>query len=105
LRKEGMRVSQAIVQAACDRFRAIILTSLTTFIGLVPLMMETSVQAKMLIPMVVSLAFGVLFATGVTLVLVPCLYSLGWQVKHGILRRLRRWFGSAQPSGLQTPAE
>ncbi|MEM9289264.1 MAG: efflux RND transporter permease subunit, partial [Pseudomonadota bacterium] len=103
LRKEGMEVGEAIVQAACDRFRAIILTSLTTFIGLAPLMSETSMQAQFLIPMVVSLAFGVLFATGVTLVLVPCLYSLMRQVKHSLLRRLRNTFGSSQ--SLQTPAE
>jgi multidrug efflux pump subunit AcrB len=105
LRKEGMKVADAIVNAACDRFRAIILTSLTTFIGLAPLMAETSVQAQLLIPMVVSLAFGVLFATGVTLVLVPCLYSLMWQVKHGVLRRVRRLLGTQDTGGLTTPAE
>lgn len=105
LRREGMKVADAIVQAACDRFRAIILTSLTTFIGLAPLMTETSVQAKMLIPMVVSLAFGVLFATTVTLILVPCLYSLMWQIKHGVLRRLRNLFRGSTNAGLQTPAE
>lgn len=105
LREEGMRVADAIVQAACDRFRAIILTSLTTFIGLAPLMTETSVQAKMLIPMVVSLAFGVLLATGVTLILVPCLYSLMWQVKHGLKRRIRALLSADPAAGVQTPAE
>lgn len=106
LRKEGMAVGEAIVTAACDRFRAIILTSLTTFIGLAPLMAETSVQAQLLIPMVVSLAFGVLFATGVTLILVPCLYSLMWQVKHSTLNFARRMFGSDTPAdGISTPAE
>lgn len=105
LRKEGMKVADAIVNAACDRFRAIILTSLTTFIGLAPLMAETSVQAQLLIPMVVSLAFGVLFATGVTLVLVPCLYSLMWQIKHGVLNRVRQMIGTQDTGGLSTPAE
>ncbi len=53
------------------------MTSLTTFVGLLPIMSETSVQAQFLIPMVTSLAFGVLFATGVTLILVPALYLIG----------------------------
>lgn len=105
LRKEGMEVGEAIITAACDRFRAIILTSLTTFIGLAPLMAETSVQAQLLIPMVVSLAFGVLFATGVTLILVPCLYSLMWQIKHSSLRILRIMFSNDDGRGMRTPAE
>ena len=63
-------------RAAEDRFRPIFLTSLTTFVGLVPLMSETSVQAQFMIPTVVSLAFGVMFSTLVTLILVPVLYLL-----------------------------
>ena len=77
LRAEGMDLESALIQGATDRFRPIILTSVTTFVGLVPIMLETSVQAQFLIPMVVSLSFGVMFATGVTLVLVPALYLLG----------------------------
>ncbi|MEC7960352.1 MAG: efflux RND transporter permease subunit, partial [Pseudomonadota bacterium] len=77
LRDEGMDLVDALLQGATDRFRPIILTSVTTFVGLVPIMLETSVQAQFLIPMVVSLSFGVMFATGVTLVLVPALYLLG----------------------------
>jgi multidrug efflux pump subunit AcrB len=77
LRQQGEAVYDAVVQAGRDRFRAILLTSLTTFIGLVPIMMEQSVQARFLIPMVISLAFGVLFATLVTLILVPCLFLSG----------------------------
>lgn len=77
LRKQGIDVLAAVIQAGRDRFRAIILTSLTTFIGLVPIMAEQSVQARFLIPMVISLAFGVLFATVVTLILVPTLYVVG----------------------------
>ncbi len=80
LRNTGASLYDALVLGARDRFRPIILTSLTTFIGLLPIMSETSVQAQFLIPMVTSLAFGVLFATGVTLILVPCLYLLGEQV-------------------------
>ncbi|MGD7652620.1 MAG: efflux RND transporter permease subunit, partial [Verrucomicrobiales bacterium] len=58
------------------RFRAIILTSLTTFVGLVPMLLEQDMQAKFLIPMAVSLAFGILFATLITLFLVPSVYMI-----------------------------
>lgn len=74
--KRGEQLHQAVIDAGTKRFRAIILTSLTTFIGLVPIMSESSLQAKVVIPMAVSLAFGVLFATAVTLILVPCLYVI-----------------------------
>lgn len=84
LRREGLAVLDAAVQAGQDRFRAIILTSLTTFIGLVPIMAETSVQARFLIPMVISLAFGVLLASTVTLILVPSLYVAGVSIKRRI---------------------
>ena len=77
LRAKGLSLRDALLQGGQDRFRPIILTSLTTFIGLLPIMSETSVQAQFLIPMVISLAFGVLFATGVTLLLVPALYLFG----------------------------
>ncbi len=81
LRAEGKDVLNAVLDAGRDRFRPIILTSITTFIGLVPILSETSTQAKFLIPMVISLSFGVLFATVVTLVLVPSLYYLGERVR------------------------
>ncbi|WP_111641537.1 efflux RND transporter permease subunit [Marinimicrobium alkaliphilum] len=80
LRRQGMAVFEAVTQAGRDRFRAIVLTSLTTFIGLMPIMFEQSVQARFLIPMVISLAYGVIFATLVTLILVPTLYWLGYRV-------------------------
>ncbi|MEE4193352.1 MAG: efflux RND transporter permease subunit, partial [Halieaceae bacterium] len=87
LRDQGLSVMESLLQGGQDRFRPIILTSLTTFIGLLPIMAETSVQAQFLIPMVISLAFGVLFATGVTLVLVPGLYLFGEQFQDRFLRR------------------
>jgi multidrug efflux pump subunit AcrB len=87
LRAQGHSVVDALLQGGQDRFRPIVLTSLTTFVGLMPIMSETSVQAQFLIPMVISLAFGVLFATGVTLLLVPCLYLLGEQVSAHLLHR------------------
>jgi len=58
------------------RFRPILLTSLTTFFGLIPIISETSVQAQFLIPMAISLAFGIMFATGITLLLIPNLYMI-----------------------------
>ncbi len=87
LREQGLSVLDSLLQGGQDRFRPIILTSLTTFIGLLPIMSETSVQAQFLIPMVISLAFGVLFATAVTLVLVPALYLFGEQFQDRFLRR------------------
>ena len=75
-RKQGASAFEAIYQAGVRRFRPIVLTTLTTFCGLTPMMLETSVQGRFMIPMAISLAFGILFATGVSLVLVPCLYLL-----------------------------
>jgi multidrug efflux pump subunit AcrB len=76
LRDQGYTAIKAVEKAAEERFRPIFLTSFTTFVGLLPLMAETSVQAQFLIPTVVSLAFGVLFASTVTLLLVPILYLM-----------------------------
>jgi multidrug efflux pump subunit AcrB len=74
LRKKGIPIREAIQQAGSRRFRPILLTTLTTFLGLTPLLLEKSLQAQFLIPMAVSLSFGVIFATLITLVLVPSLY-------------------------------
>ena len=73
---EGMSIKDAVVQAGVRRFRPIWLTSLTTFFGLTPMILEKSLQARFLIPMAISLGFGVLFATFITLVLVPALYVI-----------------------------
>lgn len=81
LAKEGWKPFEAVVQGARDRFRPIVLTSLTTFFGLMPILFERSAQAQFLIPMVISLAFGVLLATFVTLLLVPSIYVSGERVK------------------------
>lgn len=74
--KEGVPVFQAIEEGAKRRFRAIILTSLTTFAGLFPIILERSFQAQILIPMGVAIAFGVLFATIGTLLVIPCLLAV-----------------------------
>ena len=73
-RADGHAVYEAVLEAGPRRFRPILLTSLTTFFGLFPLLMEKSVQAQFLIPMAISLAYGVLFATVITLVIVPSAY-------------------------------
>lgn len=73
-RAEGMSPHEALVSGATRRLRPILLTSLTTFFGLMPMIFETSRQAKFLIPMAISLGFGVLFSTVVVLLVVPCLY-------------------------------
>ena len=67
---------EAAQTAGVARFRAVILTSLTTFFGLMPLLFEKSTQAQFLIPMAVSLGFGILFATVITLLLIPVNYVL-----------------------------
>jgi multidrug efflux pump subunit AcrB len=82
LREQGANIRRAAVQGAVDRFRPIILTSLTTFIGLLPMMFEKSTQALFLVPMVISLAFGVALASFVTLILVPSLYVMGEYAKE-----------------------
>ncbi len=81
-REEGLSVRQAVSQAGAQRFRAILLTSLTTFVGLAPIVLERSLQAKIVVPMAVSLAFGILFATIITLVLIPALYVILEDVKN-----------------------
>ncbi len=86
-RREGLSLLDAVLQAGTQRFRAIMLTSLTTFFGLFPIMFETSLQAQVVIPMALSLAFGILFATVITLLLIPCLYMILEDVK-GFFRRL-----------------
>jgi multidrug efflux pump subunit AcrB len=75
-RRLGIPLLQAVTDAASKRFRAILLTSLTTFFGLVPIVLETSLQAQIVIPMAASLAFGILFATVITLFLIPSLYMI-----------------------------
>lgn len=81
VRKEGSSIKQAVIEAGCARFRAITLTSVTTFVGVLPIMFETSLQARFVIPMAVALGFAVLFATLLTLVLVPCLYLILEDIK------------------------
>jgi multidrug efflux pump subunit AcrB len=81
-KREGMSEEEAVHQAGRRRFRPILLTSLSTFFGLMPLILETSLQAKFLIPMAISLGFGVLFSTITSLILVPSLYLIAADIRN-----------------------
>jgi len=93
-RKEGMGAYQALVEAGTQRFRPILLTTVTTFVGIMPIMAEQSTQAAFLKPMVVSLAYGVVFALFLTLFMVPALYGAGVDTAR-FFRGL--WTGEKQP--------
>jgi multidrug efflux pump subunit AcrB len=82
--KEGMTFDDALIQAGRSRFRAIFLTSLTTIAGLAPLMLETSRQAQFLIPMAISISYGIAIATILTLVMLPLLLSVSNSIKVSI---------------------
>ena len=86
-RQEGNSIVEAVLEAGPRRFRPILLTSLTTFFGLFPLLMEKSLQAKFLIPMAISLAYGVLFATVITLIIVPTLYLTLEELKDKLINK------------------
>ncbi|PHS06663.1 MAG: RND transporter permease [Blastopirellula sp.] len=89
--REGILLREAALEAGGKRFRPIFLTSITTFFGLVPLMMDRSLQAQFLIPMAVSLAFGVLFATIVTLYMIPCVLLVGDDLVR-ISGKIQDWY-------------
>ncbi len=100
-RSQGMSVRQAVVESGTQRFRAIWLTSLTTFFGLLPILAERSLQAKLIIPMATSLAFGIMFATVITLFLIPTLYLSLYQLRE----RWREWrLGARQSDEPDSPA-
>jgi multidrug efflux pump subunit AcrB len=83
-RRSGIELGQVLRDCATRRFRPIMLTTLTTFSGLLPMIAERSLQARFLVPMAISLAFGVMFATCITLVLVPSLYMILEDIKSRI---------------------
>jgi len=76
IRERDMSIHDAVLDAAIQRFRPILLTTATTFGGLAPMMFERALQARFMIPMAISLGFGIVFATVITLLLVPCLYMV-----------------------------
>jgi multidrug efflux pump subunit AcrB len=89
-RREGLPMREAIIQAGQLRFRPILLTSLTTFLGVLPLILERSLQAQFLVPIAVSLGFGILFATFIVLLLVPALVMLQYDAGQAFRRLLGR---------------
>ena len=103
-REEGMTIREAVLAGGQRRFRPIILTSLTTFLGLSPMILETSTQARFLIPMAISLGFGVLFATFVILLFVPCSYLVLEDVARLWARMKGRLSGSEEDAGAESQA-
>lgn len=94
--EDGLEPGEAVLDAAVNRFRPIFLTTVTTFVGLLPIMAERSTTAEFLKPAVLSLSFGVLFALFVSLLMVPALYMIGWDYKQGFQALKRRLgFGRA----------
>ncbi len=88
-KRTGRRLMDIVVDSGVLRFRAILLTSLTTFFGILPIYFETSLQAQFIIPMAISLGFGIMFATVITLFLIPSLYL----IQNDIARFFRRKLG------------
>lgn len=97
LRVDGLSIEQALIEAACQRLRAVLLTSLTTIGGLTPLLFETSLQAQFLKPMATSIAFGLAFATLLVLVVVPSLLSVHESIHQYLQRRLPKLFSRQWP--------
>ena len=97
-RDEGLPMAEAIREGGKVRFRPILLTSVTTFLGVLPLVLETSLQAQFLIPIAASLGFGVLFATFIILILVPALAMLVHDAIVWIAARRARRETPSQPS-------
>ena len=98
-RRLHLDIATAVREAGVNRFRPILLTSLTTFVGLVPLMTSKSFNAAFMVPMAVSLAFGVLFATFITLMLVPTAYL----ILDDFQRTMRTLFGRPEPVDVEEP--
>ena len=93
LREQGQSIKEAVLNAGVNRFRPILLTTVTTFVGLIPIMSERSTDAQFLKPAVLSLAFGVLFALFVSLLMVPALYVIGDDVSRAAARLKNRILG------------
>jgi multidrug efflux pump subunit AcrB len=90
-RHSGINLFDAVIQSGTRRFRPIFLTSITTFVGLLPLLFDRSLQAQLLIPMATSLAFGILFATIITLYLIPCSYLAAEEIR-ALLGKAWTWW-------------
>ena len=107
LHDKGMSKREAIIEAGVARFRPILLTSVTTIVGLTPMMLERSIQAAFLQPIVIALAFGVFFAFFVTLLMVPSLYGIGLDINDFFARtkdRINRKLHRGQHGDVETTA-
>ncbi|MDT8367950.1 MAG: efflux RND transporter permease subunit [Longimicrobiales bacterium] len=98
-RRNGLGIHESVIDAAKSRFRPIMLTSLTTFLGVAPITFERSLQAQFLIPMAASLAFGIVFATAVLMLVVPALSTLQLQGQEWLLDRRRARRVISEPVG------
>ncbi|WP_418889505.1 efflux RND transporter permease subunit [Paraglaciecola polaris] len=82
--QDGVAIRAAAVLACQERFRSIVLTTSTTIAGMLPLLFETSLQGQVLIPLVISIAFGLAFSTVLILVVLPCTYTVLYEHKNAI---------------------
>ncbi|MDN3377771.1 MULTISPECIES: efflux RND transporter permease subunit [unclassified Pseudoalteromonas] len=94
VKDEGMSTHDAIIESCTSRLRAVMLTSITTYAGLVPLLSETSIQAQFLIPAAASLGYGILFATVITLILIPALLMIQIDIKRLLVTMLNFFTGN-----------
>jgi len=95
-------IIEAAQKAGMARFRPILLTSLTTFVGLLPILFERSLQAQFLKPMAIAIGFGVLFATFITLLMVPCLYLILEDLIK-IIKKPITWLSQGRYTSKPTP--
>ncbi len=103
-RAEGEALRDAVIGGICDRFRAVVLTSLTTVLGLTPLLFETSVQAQFLLPMVITIAWGLGVASVIVLVLVPSVLGMQEDVRR-LMKREKAQTQSTKRQKKRQPAK
>jgi multidrug efflux pump subunit AcrB len=101
---KSLPIIEAAQKAGMARFRPILLTSLTTFVGLLPILFERSLQAQFLKPMAIAIGFGVLFATFITLLMVPCLYLILEDLIK-IIKKPIAWMSQGRDTGKPTPLQ
>ena len=99
MRREGLDRIEAMIEAGRVRARPILLTSVTTFLGISPLIFFATGQTAFLSPMAVSLGFGLLFATGIILVVIPCFHLIADDLRARACARARAWFGRGNTNG------
>ena len=104
-RRQKMNPTEAVLRSGPIRFRPILITSLTTFAGLTPMLLEKSMQARFLIPMAMALAYGVVFATVVILLLVPAVYLIVDDVKRFLPKGMRWIIETPEPDPPKAPEE